>query len=346
MIIASKKPNKVVWTILLNLPISQTNIVLLKREDSMKWLISVMVGVVIIASVNTAYAANITANNTDTIKSQSAPEISLPIAAAWMYMSDDLNYKNIPPAWEKINFKKVDVLLVGPAGIQKDGTFGLYNSKKTGDLANRFKWIIRTARTQNPGIKIIISQWWGNGDNNWGNPLSVLKTDASITKYTDSVITFLQSYSHINGGIDGYDVDYEDNNVSNNISKISSQIRTKMDALSKVNDGRLFYLTLSPASVSYVKSAVPWLNFVNMQTYAGARGLSPQDFLSLGVKPQQLLYGICPETSCGTPTIQQAENQYTQYKLAGIHVWRLNSGNYIEEGKTQEIIYNFLHRQE
>jgi hypothetical protein len=84
--------------------------------------------------------------------------IELPISTAWMYMSDDQQYNIIPQTWSDINFKDVDVLNVGPAGVQSDGSFGLYNSAETGDLANRFTWIIQTARSQNPNIKIIVSQ--------------------------------------------------------------------------------------------------------------------------------------------------------------------------------------------
>jgi hypothetical protein len=62
--------------------------------------------------------------------------------------------------------------IVGPAGVQANGTFGLYNSVRTGDLANRFKWILRTARAQNPRIKIIVSQWWGDGTGIWRSALS------------------------------------------------------------------------------------------------------------------------------------------------------------------------------
>jgi len=85
-----------------------------------------------------------------------------------MYLSDNQQYDTIPPEWSDINFKDVDVLNIGPAGVQSDGTFGLYNSPQTGDLANRFKWVMQTARSQNPNIKIIVSQWWGNGDGIWG----------------------------------------------------------------------------------------------------------------------------------------------------------------------------------
>ena len=139
--------------------------------------------------------------------------IQLPISTAWMYMSDDQFYKTIPPLWSNINFKQVDVLNVGPGGIQPDGTFGLYNTALTGDLANRFKWIINTARSQNPNIKIIISQWWGSGLYIWGRALDSLQSDAAVSKYTDSVAAFLGGYLNFSGGVDGYDIDYESNNV-------------------------------------------------------------------------------------------------------------------------------------
>jgi len=271
--------------------------------------------------------------------------IELPISTAWMYMSDDQQYNTIPQTWSNINFKDVDVLNVGPAGVQSDRTFGLYNSPNTGDLANRFRWIIQTARSQNPNIKIIVSQWWGDGDGLWGNALDSLNTDAAISKYTDTVAEFLQSYLDVCGGVDGYDIDYESNNAVISISTITSQIRTKMDALSKANGGRPFYLTASPADTSYLDTAVTSLNFVNMQTYAGGKYLTPQNFTELGLKAQQLLYGICPETNCGTRTVSEVESEYTYNKLAGIHLWRLNSDNYIEEGQVQAQIYSFLHRQ-
>ena len=139
-----------------------------------------------------------------------------PIAAAWMYMSDDQNYNEIPGDWSNIDFKDVDFLYVGPAGIQDDGSFGLYQSSKTGDLANRFTWIMKTARAQNPSIKILISQWWGSGTGIWGSSLSSLSTTTDISNYASSVRKFLKSYLTADGGLDGFDIDYEDNNVTSN----------------------------------------------------------------------------------------------------------------------------------
>jgi hypothetical protein len=269
--------------------------------------------------------------------------ITLPISTAWLYMADDQAYNQIPAYWSKIDFSNVDVLVVGPAGIQADGTFGLYNSARTGNLANRFKWVIQTARARNPRIKIIVSQWWGNGTGIWGNALSALKSGADIQKYTSSVHDFLAAYLNTAGGIDGYDIDYESNNVSSNTTAITQQIREQLSRLSKATGGRPFYLTVSPASTAYLKDAVGSLSFVNMQTYAGGSGLTPQNFLALGLKSTQLLYGICPETNCGTPTLDQVKQAYTANKLAGIHLWRLNSDNYQYEGQVQRQVYNFLH---
>lgn len=274
-----------------------------------------------------------------------ATGITLPIAAAWMYMSDDQQYGTIPPEWSSIDFTKVDVLYVGPAGVQSDGSFGLYDSPATGDLANRFRWIIETARSANPGIRILVSQWWGNGDGIWGSALNSLTTDAAINQYADSVAGFLASYLGVAGGIDGYDVDYEDNNVVPAAPTILARIRARLDALSRANGGRPFYVTVSPAQTTYLRDAVPSLSFVNMQTYAGSSGLTPQDFTALGLQPKQLLYGICPETNCNGPSLPYVESQYTEYQLAGIHLWRLNSDNYVEEGQVQAQVYAFLHPQ-
>lgn len=269
--------------------------------------------------------------------------IQLPIAAAWMYMADDPHYDNVPAEWSQIDFGKVDVLYVGPAGVQSNDTFGLYSSPATGDLATRFRWILQNARAQNPGIKIIVSQWWGTGDGVWGDALDSLGSDAAISAYADSVAAFVQSYLDVSGGVDGYDIDYEDNNVVSGIPALVSQVRARLDALGSANGGRPFYVTVSPAETAYLAQAAPSLNFVNIQTYAGGSGLTPQDFTQMGMQPRQLLYGICPETNCPSPSLAEVESQYTQNNLAGIHLWRLNSDNYAEENQVQAQVYSFLH---
>ena len=88
---------------------------------------------------------------------------------------------------------------------------------------------------------------------------------------------------------------------------------------------------------------MPSIDFVNMQTYAGVRGLEPNDFEKIGFKPKQLLYGACPETNCGGSSLETVESKYTKNKLASVHTYRLNSDNYIEEDAAQAKIYHFLH---
>ena len=270
-------------------------------------------------------------------------QLSRPIVTAWMYLADDQDYAQIPKSWSSINFRTADVLNVGPAGVQRDGTFGFYESRKTGDLANRFEWVLRNARAQNPDIKIIVSQWWGYGDDIWGQPLSALRSDKHVKKYTKSVGGFLAEYLDKSGGVDGYDIDYEDNNISARTEDITSQIRTEFDALSQDQQGRRFYQTVSPSTTGYLGDAVDHVDYVNMQTYDGGMGLIPRFFLSLGFTSDQLLYGICPETDCPTPSIEEAEAAYKENDLAGIHVYRLNSGNQQEEGEVQNRVYELLH---
>ena len=264
-------------------------------------------------------------------------KLTPPIAAAWMYLSDDLNYTTIPPKWSKIDFATVDLLLIGPLGVQADGTFGLYSSPKTGPLAHRFQWVLQKARTQNPGIKIFASQFWGASPHQWGSDLSALKDAQAVEKYASSVQTFMKTWKQV----DGYDVDYEDTNVREEIGDILRQVRTKLDL---IRDGRHFDVSVSPSETTFLKTAVPALSFVNMQTYSGGISLTPKDFLDLGLKSEQLLYGYNAEIPSQGHSIPDCEKAYTDGNLAGIHVWRLDSSDEQAELERQKKIYEFLHR--
>ena len=263
-------------------------------------------------------------------------KLTPPIAAAWMYLSDDRDYTTIPATWSTINFKTVDLLLIAPLGVQDDGTFGLYNSTETGPLANRFSWVIQKARTENPGIKIFASQFWGSAPQLWGSDFSALQDAQAIEKYATSVKTFMKTWKQV----DGYDVDYEPENIREDIGDILQQVRDNLD---EIQDGRQFYVSVSPAETSFLESAVPALSFVNMQTYSGGISLTPQDFLDLGFQSEQLLYGYNAETPSQSHSIADTEAAYTDGKLAGIHVWRLDSSDQDAEGKAQMEIYDFLH---
>jgi hypothetical protein len=214
-----------------------------------------------------------------------------------VYLSDDQDYKTIPQKWQIIDFKVVDVLFIGPLGIQADGTFGLYTSASTGSLAHRLEWVITRARHQNQHIKIIVSQWYGSAPKVWGNDLTVLKDTQAIQKSADSVPTFLKAWLTVAGGIDGFDIDYEEPNVSGKCPEILAAVRTRLDALSKDHSGRPFYLTVSADELTYLDESAPSIHYVNMQLYGRGYGRvtnpprTPQNFIDAGFKAGQLLYG-------------------------------------------------------
>ena len=252
-----------------------------------------------------------------------------------MYLSDDLDYATIPQKWNRINFTTVDLLYIGPVGVQSTGLFDLYNGSN-GPLAKRFHWTIQRARSQNPGVKIIASQFWGGSPQSWGDDLSALKGSASIEKYASSVVAFMTRWE----GVDGYDIDYEDRNVRPDVGYILEQVRQKLDA---IPGQRKYYVTVSPSETTYLKAAIPALSYVNMQNYAGGISLTTKDFLDLGFKPEQLLYGYDAERPEDGHSIPEVEKEYADGGLAGIHVWRLDSSDMDAERERQRQIYQFLH---
>ena len=127
------------------------------------------------------------------------------LAAAWMYIADAdwcpsgvyaFNYSSVPSYWEEVNYKHVDVLLIGPIGLQskRQGVTNSTNAKidnmevglvgdsntfnKTvswcpdttdpiqlvdanfGSLENRFTSVLTRARELNPSISVHASIWW------------------------------------------------------------------------------------------------------------------------------------------------------------------------------------------
>ncbi|WP_017525605.1 glycoside hydrolase family 18 protein [Pusillimonas noertemannii] len=275
------------------------------------------------------------------------PAPPAPIAAAWFYLSDDHDYFNIPAEWQEIAFDKVDVLYVGPAGIQEHNQFGLFESAQTGPLRHRFEWLVDRARHDNPDIKIVISQWWGNGQGIWGKPLSALNGDeAALDSYVQSVADFIGYYQSYAGGryaLDGFDIDYEDNNVTADFPALAHKLKDTLQALSS-EYGKPLRLTLSPAEGEYLNpDSLSPFDYINMQSYAGGMDIPPEAFFQEGVPASKILYGICPETNCDTHGEEEVLATYHHYGLAGVHLWRLNSDNHAYEGQVQQRIYSALH---
>lgn len=268
------------------------------------------------------------------------------ISAAWFYLSDDVNYESIPAYWQNIHFNHVNRLYIGPVGIQNQYNFDLYKGIN-GDLSVRFKWLVERAKSDNPNIQIIVSQWWGDYPNVYGSSLDVLNNLDNQEVYAKSIIDFLESYQLNNNGlysIDGYDIDYEGDNVSPNIKSLLTNIRTKLDQLS-LKYHKKYYLTITPSSTQYINesSLLLKLDNVNMQSYEGGAQIPVDFYLQNGMNAKKIFFGICPETKCRySKSVESVLAIYQKYNLGGIHLWRLNSDDYVYENSLQEIIFSYL----
>lgn len=267
------------------------------------------------------------------------------ISGAWFYIADTQDYYKIPDFWNQIPLNDVNVLYIGPGGIQDNNKFGLYSSESTGALSNRFQWLITKAKQDNPAIRIIISQWWGEGQGKWGMPLDTLNSETDINEYAQSVANFIEYYQTYENGkyaIDGFDIDYESNNVIEKFPILANKVHEALQQLSNKYH-KPFYFTISPADIEYLTTpSLAQVDYINMQSYAGGLDITPESYFALGVPANKILYGICPETNCETPSVEEALATYYQYKMAGIHLWRLNSDNYKYEIAVQQQIYTAL----
>lgn len=243
-------------------------------------------------------------------------------------------------------FDTVDLLLVGPAGVQADGSFGLFESAETGSLSRRLDWLVARARAENPEIRIVLSQWWGDGAGIWGASLDALGDEVAFDAYATSAAEFVERSRTEQGGrlaIDGIDIDYEGENVVPGIDPVSERLREALDGVA-TRTGSPALLTVSPAETEHLSSEVlERFDLVHMQSYAGGGWIPVSFYLDLGIAPERILAGICPETDCPTPSEAEVLGAVEKYGLGGVHVWRLNSDNSPVEVAVQRRIAESLH---
>ena len=299
------------------------------------------------------------------------------VASSILIEDEDKTLQNrfdfIPDKFKHLRFDTVDILYVCPFGVLEGeghifGFEGGTTDNPTGLLTKQFEWIVRTARIQNPNIKIIAEQFWGDGGS-----YTKLNTFDKVKRYSDSVRDFLQLWQHriyhdpdtkktVSLRVDGYDVDYDwtkkDRRNSGNqwpwAPQVLSQIRSKGDALSL---SPKFYVTITPATTACLKDSgedLANLDYVNMQNYDGGQDTSADDYLQdiPGLKPSQLLWGLTAEVVSKNiwsvksvdDAIRNAKANYTGNTetgpLAALHVWRLNSDNWVFENMTLLALYN------
>eukprot|EP00421_Protoceratium_reticulatum_P073867 CAMPEP_0168428168 /NCGR_PEP_ID=MMETSP0228-20121227/36721_1 /TAXON_ID=133427 /ORGANISM="Protoceratium reticulatum, Strain CCCM 535 (=CCMP 1889)" /LENGTH=286 /DNA_ID=CAMNT_0008442225 /DNA_START=71 /DNA_END=931 /DNA_ORIENTATION=+ len=245
------------------------------------------------------------------------------VTASWMYLAE-----TEADWWYTVPFAQVDVLYIAPAGIQRSqgGRFGMLP-----ELETKFVKVAAAARKANPSIRLLVSQWWGEGKEDvWGESLAKL---GDINAYARSVASFVEQHC-----LDGFDIDYEGGNVLDDFTPLATALRSALDSS---KPGLL--LTVSPDEAGGLTSeSLRHVDYVNMQSYAGGNGLAPSKFTGLGFPSTSLIYGICPESNCAGPSAESACSTVKASGLGGIHVWRLNSDNHDAEGQTLERVRQMM----
>ncbi|KAL9612424.1 MAG: hypothetical protein Q9167_002972 [Letrouitia subvulpina] len=253
-------------------------------------------------------------------------------------------------------------------GVPMFGGDGGNKDNRLGKWAARFNMVIRTARSQNPHIRIIAMQMFG-GDSDFAS----LNNPKKREMYADSVRDFLAEWhdkkdqsdkgAEISLRVDGYDVDYELGNRQEYTPDILLMIRERLNGLSK-NTHTKFYVSITPADTEYLSGSklAQAVDYVNMQNYDGGQSTSPDDYLRQipDLKPSQLIWGATVEsppvntfsvTSMDDaivamqkeyPTSNQNPNHNPVQKgpLAGIFLWRLNSDNAWFENMVHVALYS------
>lgn len=208
------------------------------------------------------------------------------------------------------------------------------NTPNIGDYdIDRVQKLKTAALAVNPNMKFIISLGYGKVDN-----MSFLVAAAqNPADFAKSVCDIIE-----NSGLDGFDIDYEGENVSGftqeQFNEIIAALRTELDSRG-AKMGKKLYLTLAPntASAMDFDTVNKYVDFVQMQTYdySGDMKVTPSSFAS--VAPAKLLFGRDIENGDTLTSGRHSGNvgnvpAYVEKEsMAGIMGWRVNSSKEMKD---------------
>jgi len=262
------------------------------------------------------------------------------VAVGWVYVADPVTKSAESASWQDIAFEALDVLVVGPVGLQhcnntpkvakafpwrprfrcqepyRRGSFGVADAFRP-----RFDALLAVARQRNPNLQIMASQWYAShlmepfGD--WGGSLQTLgDSEEQLDGYTKDVNAFL-----LEQNMTGYVLDYEGTNVVHWYTRLLVKLA---EAFRDPHTGhRTRHIGISPSTVKYLMGTNSLTDYVFAQTYT--QGVELDDFLAI-FDANKVFVGLCPE-GCSSTNAWDAKDQVELRDLAGIHVWRLNSDN-------------------
>ncbi|KAG8526587.1 uncharacterized protein KY384_008788 [Bacidia gigantensis] len=258
-----------------------------------------------------------------------------------------------------------------------DYSFAL-STVTNGDLTNRFKWVIQSARTQNPNIKIIALQFYGEPAAPPGQAdFRIFNNNLnSIGTYADSVANSINTWYNatlpsipaggddVSARINGWDVDVEYGTMQPPLPKILVAVRTSLNNLSAKlgttpggGGAPKFSVSITPAWTNYLNdpSVAQSVDYIIMQNYDGGRFTLPLNYTQAipRLTYSKLNWGFSSETPNKNATfpfplvkqlILDAAFEATS-ESRGIWTWRINTPDtYPYENIFQVWLYNIAHK--
>lgn len=270
------------------------------------------------------------------------------------------SWDQIPASWHAIRFDAIDVLFLSPfAVIENNRSFNL-DPVDGGSLLERFKWVIRSARSKNPNVKIILEQFYGGDNSNTG--FNIVRDDANVNTYANSVAKFIETWYHqtlpsitgvgeVSARVDGWDVDVEGSTLVAHLPKILTAVRASLDGLRRKLGAPKFSVSITPAWTNCLDASVAQsVDYINMQNYDGGIGTTPDQYKEVitGLKDNQLIWGLTSEipwknTAQAFTDVKAKAQAVASGQIPGIYTWRLNSDNSAYENSFQVWLFNIVH---
>jgi hypothetical protein len=271
------------------------------------------------------------------------------------------SWDSIPEAWKSVRFDAMDVLFISPIFINTNDKSIMISTAKDGQsLVERFKWIIRAARSANANVKIILEQFFGQCPG--GSDFRTIEdSEQAIHKFAMSVGNFMEQwYGHrlpsidgttsVSARIDGYDVDVEEGTMVEALPKILAAVRGILNVSGQKLRHR-FSVSITPAWTRHLNGSVAQsCDYINMQNYDGGKGMDPDEFLRAvpGLKREQLAWGFSSEqpwlnTAQSFAEVEAKVREVINNSYVGVWTWRINSNNNAYENMFQVWLYNLVH---
>ena len=278
--------------------------------------------------------------------------------------TDGASWNIIPYQWLSIRFDAMDVLFISPFHVEDKTNAFILGRDEHGTYMERFTWVIRSARTKNPLVKIILVQMMGRTFE--GGDFETLTADQNnINSYAASVAAFLEPWYNrklpsldrtyeVDARLNGWEVDVEEGTDVEYLPIILTAVRRNLDALSAKLQAPIFTVSICPAWTTNLDATVAnSVNYVNMQRYSGGAGTTAAAYKEkVGTKlaDSQLIWGLCseepyrnaPETK-DFAGLKKKVQEVVEGHEPGIWTWKVNSDNFLWANDFQVWLYNHIH---